>query len=214
MAEGYQGVKYKFNLVNNKLLVDKRIDELIKWCKIFDEKKLAPPYDGGSYGNLSFREKENQIPFIITGTQVGLKSTLDYDKFVKVIDCDLEKREVFAEGTRKPSSESMLHYAIYKLRPDVNAIFHGHSKELLQGTYFLNIKETENEEDYGTIELVNSVLKILKPEMNFIGVKNHGFFSFGKDMSSVGNAALNYLDKYSKIDNFFNSIVESILLRV
>jgi len=211
MSEGYQGVKFKFTLVNNIVLKDNRLDELRTWCHIFDDKKLAPPYEGGSYGNLSFRFSENENAFVITGTQIGMKSELTDDKFVKVINCDLQNREIFAEGTRKPSSESMLHYAIYKARPDVNAIFHGHSQELLHYTYFLNIKETAKEEDYGTIELVNGVMNILTADMNFLNMKNHGFFSLGKDMNSAGISALNYIEKSNKIDNCFNCIVENII---
>jgi L-fuculose-phosphate aldolase len=211
MSEGYVGVKFKFTLVKNYILDDYRLDELKKWCQIFDNQSLAPPYEGGSYGNLSFRFEKNVNQFIITGTQVGLKSELDNEKFVKVIDCNLETREIFAEGTRKPSSESMLHYIIYKTRPDVQAIFHGHSAELLKNSYFLNIPETETEDEYGSINLVNSVLKILKSNTNFINLKNHGFFSFGSNMESAGNNALNYLQKYIKINSFFENIVNEIL---
>lgn len=194
MSEGYQGVKFSFILIKRANLEDYRIQELIKWCKIFDKKNLAPPYEGGSYGNLSFRIEKQQTPFIITGTQVGLKSQLDFEKFVKVTKCDLENRTVFAEGTRKPSSESMLHYAIYQKRPDINAIFHGHSLEILENSHLLNIPETKKEEDYGTIELVEAALKILKNETKIFNLKNHGFFSLGKDMETAGNQIIEKLE--------------------
>ncbi|NTW33900.1 MAG: class II aldolase/adducin family protein [Bacteroidetes bacterium] len=183
--EQYTGVKFKTILNNEILTFDSRIGELKYWCKIFHEKNLAPPYQGGSYGNLSFRINSNSNEFIITGSSVGLKEELTDDSFVKVTGCDMEKHLVYATGTRNPSSESMLHFAIYKQRPDINAIFHGHCSLLLKNTNFLGITETEKEESYGTIELVNRVLKISEKE-NFLNIKKHGFISLGNSMKEAG----------------------------
>ena len=189
MSEEYSGVKFKIILKDAELPVDSRIEELRYWCKIFHKKKLAPPYQGGSYGNLSFRLKSGENKFIITGTCIGLKEDLTDDCFVKVTNCDIPKVLIFAEGKRYPSSESMLHFSIYNQRPDVNAIFHGHCKEILQSAKILGIPETENEESYGTIELVNSVLKITDKN-NFICIKNHGFISLANSMNEAGEKSL------------------------
>lgn len=189
MSEQYTGIKFKTIFNKTQTPVDTRIKELKKWCEIFHEKNLAPPYPGGSYGNLSFRTENNKNEFIITGTCIGFKNNLSDDCFVKIISCDIINNVIYAEGTRNPSSESMLHYAIYKKRPDVNAIFHGHSNEILQSAKTLGIPETAKEESYGTIELVNSVLSILK-EHNFLCMKNHGFISLGKSMNEAGEPLL------------------------
>ena len=45
-----------------------------------------------------------------------MKLELNDDHFVTVHGCDFEKGIVYASGTRDPSSESMLHYAIYLAR--------------------------------------------------------------------------------------------------
>jgi len=198
MSEKYQGVKFNFALVNIKKLDDYRITKLKKWCEVFDKENLAPAYFGGSFGNLSFRLEKGKNIFIITGTQVGLKSKLDNEKFVKVLDCNLYTKEIFAEGTIKPSSESMLHYAIYKTRPDVNAIFHGHSADILNSVVKLNFTETLNEEPYGSIELVNSVLEILNDKTKFFIIKNHGFFAIESDMDRAGNLSIEMLQKSLK----------------
>ncbi|HQH18284.1 MAG TPA: class II aldolase/adducin family protein [Bacteroidales bacterium] len=189
MSEQYTGIKFKTIFNKTQTPVDTRIKELKKWCEIFHKKNLAPPYPGGSYGNLSFRTENNKNEFIITGTCIGFKNNLSDDCFVKIISCDIINNVIYAEGTRNPSSESMLHYAIYKKRPDVNAIFHGHSNEILQSAKTLGIPETAKEESYGTIELVNSVLSILK-EHNFLCMKNHGFISLGKSMNEAGEPLL------------------------
>ena len=195
MAEEYSGVKFKSVVKDAPPPVDKRIDELRYWCKIFHEKNLTPPYPGGSYGNLSFREKAGENIFIITGTSIGLKDDLDDSCFVRVTGCDIGKKIVYAEGKRCPSSESMLHFSIYNARPHVQAVFHGHAKEFLTAAKNLNLTETATIEPYGSIELVNSVLDILGYQ-NFFIIKNHGFVSLGNSMKETGERSLALLSGY------------------
>lgn len=178
MSEGYQGIKFDVVLKEKKAPQHEYLSLLMKWCEIFHEKNLAPPYTGGSYGNLSFRTGEKELTFIITGTSIGLKCNLSSESFVKIEQCNLKTGEVIAFGLRKPSSETMLHWAIYEKRKDIKAIFHGHSKDILENTKKLNLVETKKEEPYGTLELVNSVVNILGNN-DFIIAKNHGFFSLG-----------------------------------
>jgi ribulose-5-phosphate 4-epimerase/fuculose-1-phosphate aldolase len=165
---------------------------LKKWCKIFDEKNLAPPYPGGSFGNLSFRTKANS--FIITGSRIGLKCSLKNDCFVEILDCNFEQKSIDVIGTREPSSETMLHAAIYEKRPDVGAIFHGHSPKLLANVKKLKIPETEEEKPYGTMELVNSVLEIIDKN-DLVMMKNHGFIVVGQTMAEAGELVLRNLAK-------------------
>jgi len=185
----YQGIKFRVEVVNRKIPEDKRLEELKYWCKEFHRLNLAPPYEGGSYGNLSFRFKDGEDAFIITGSRIGLKDKLSNECFVKVLSCDLDKGVVYTSGVREPSSESMLHFAIYHHRKDVNAIFHGHCQEILSHASRLKISETKKEEPYGTIELVQRVLEILNDE-SFLVMKNHGFISLGKTMKEAGELTL------------------------
>lgn len=198
MSESYKGIKFKVVMKDKVPIEDHRLEELRYWCKIFHEKKLAPPYPGGSYGNLSFRERAGENGFIITGTCIGLKDRLDNSCFVRVSGCDLKEKIIYAEGCRNPSSESMLHYAIYNSRPDVQAVFHGHAEEFLNSRFSNKFPVTANEEPYGSIELVNSVLEILGNE-NFFIIKNHGFISAGISMKEAGERCL------ALLDNFYNS---------
>ncbi len=188
----YQGVKFKVVLNNKKAPDDPRINELIKWCQIFSIKSLAPAYEGGSFGNLSFRLKENSNEFIITASRVVFDQNLSNDCFIKVTGCDFNNGIISADGMREPSSESMLHFAIYQQRPDINAIFHGHSKEVLEKADKLNLPQTKKEEPYGTIQLVNSVLEIINNH-SFIIMKNHGFIALAKTMGEAGQLATSYL---------------------
>lgn len=192
----YQGVKFTTKFLSDELPCDPRLDELKMWCQKFNELKLAPPYEGGSSGNLSFRIEEGRNQFIITGSRVSLGNILA-DSFVKVESVDFEKGLVFCHGQREPSSESMLHFAIYQKRPEINAVFHGHSPKILSSADKLKITQTKKEEPYGTSELVQSVLDVLK-EHNFLIMKNHGFLALGKAMREAGELTFRYNNQSRK----------------
>ena len=133
--------------------------------------------------------RDGDHAFVITGSQVGWKDRLTDDKFVTVSDCDLSRGVVYATGLRDPSSESMMHYAIYQRRPDVQAVFHGHSREVLSCPEKLAIRETREKKPYGSLELVESVLEVLDREM-FVVLKRHGFVSLGGTMREAGDLAV------------------------
>ncbi|MBN2460764.1 MAG: class II aldolase/adducin family protein [Candidatus Cloacimonetes bacterium] len=193
----YQGIKFQVDLTAASIPSDHRVDELRKWCHIFHEKGLTPPYPGGSYGNLSFRIKTGQGSFLITGSSIGLKEDLTEDDFVLVKQCDLEKKIIKAVGLRDPSSESMLHHAIYQVRNDINAIFHGHCPEILHHADHFKIPQTSRLVPYGTLELVNSVLEVLDDHC-FLVIKNHGFIAMGKNMQAAGDNAIYFHKKCAK----------------
>jgi ribulose-5-phosphate 4-epimerase/fuculose-1-phosphate aldolase len=188
----YKGVKFRVEFLGRAPPSDRRVEELKRWCRIFAEKNLAPPYEGGSYGNLSFRMSSGSDSFIITGSKIGLKDSLTNDCFVRIEKIDMKNGVVHAEGSREPSSESMVHYAIYQHRPEVNAIFHGHCAEITACTSRLGIPETCREEPYGTIQLVERVVEIVN-DGDFFQMKNHGFVSLGKTMDAAGDLTLEKL---------------------
>ncbi|MCK5535023.1 class II aldolase/adducin family protein [bacterium] len=185
----YQGIKFKTKIINKEIPKHPGLEELKYWCREFHKFHLAPPYSGGSYGNLSFRVKKGEDSFIITGSKIGLKEKLSDDCFVKVLSSNLKAETIFISGIKEPSSESKLHLAIYRQRKDINAIFHGHCKKILSNADRLKIPQTQKEELYGTMELVQRVLEILD-DKSFLIMKNHGFISLGKTMEKAGKLAL------------------------
>jgi len=190
----YTGAKFETRIIGEDLPNDPRIDKLKYWCNIFHKRSLAPPYEGGSYGNLSFRLKDNEDGFIITASQNSLDESTTKNKFVTVPRVDLEKGIVYAIGSRKPSSEAMVHYAIYRARPDVQVVFHGHCDKISRNAEKLNIPITSKEEPYGTIALVKKVLETLD-DLYFLEMKNHGFLALGKSLDETGNLTLEFLKK-------------------
>ena len=194
MSHKYSGVKFKTFFIEEMAPEnDPKLKQLMSWCNEFQKNNLTPIANGASSGNLSFRLQPGSNAFVITGTQLALNRRLSANDFVTVWDIDFAKQMVYAEGLCEPSSESMLHFSIYKMRPEVNAIFHGHS-ELLLCNPLPNIPITRNEAPYGTQALVGEVLQVLQKN-NYLLIKNHGFLSLGLDMNSAGKQVLELLER-------------------
>ncbi len=81
------------------------------------------------YGNLSSRL--NSKSFIITGSQTGHLPQLQSHHYTRVIDCDLKKSILTAEGLIPPCRESLTHSKIYIAHPNINYIFQVHHKNLM-----------------------------------------------------------------------------------
>lgn len=88
-------------------------NEIIKYGDVIDSKGFSP----GTSGNLSTRY-DDKILITASGASNG---NLGYEDLV-LIDFDGN----VVDGTKKASSEKMLHVEFYKKRPDINAIIHVH----------------------------------------------------------------------------------------
>jgi ribulose-5-phosphate 4-epimerase/fuculose-1-phosphate aldolase len=190
----YAGIKFKPKRKIITGIKHPKIKYLRLWCNLFYLLRLAPPYIGGSYGNLSFRVTPGKNEFIITCANTGLGKYLCCEDFALVLGCDFENWNVPYAGLRNPSSESPLHAYIYLTRPDVMAIFHGHSNLILSLAGKMSIAKTDTYEDPGTIELVSSVKLKLKNNSLLI-LKDHGFLTMGTSMLKTGILSLSLLIK-------------------
>lgn len=196
MPEAYTGVKFKTIFLNKEIVEDNKINELIKWGKKFAELSLSPKYDGGSAGNLSFRTKNG---FIVTSSRSDL-SSLNEEKFTEVIKCDFNKKKIYVRGIKEPSSESFLHYSIYKKREDINVIFHVHDDGVLKHAEEMKIPVTHNRQPSGTVELAEEVIKILK-NYKYIILKEHGVVARGEAIDEVGKLVLEKFEEGKKLEN-------------
>ena len=184
-------IKFKVEFVSRDIPKNSNIPKLTKWGKIFHSLGLAPSYDG-SFGNLSSRTLNG---FIITATKSKLEQLTPED-FVEIINCDLDGGKVYARGIKNPSSETLLHCAIYTERRDVGAILHGHCDKIVNADYPWLVY-TEREAPAGSIDLVKEVLKVLNNH-NFIVLKKHGFISLGRDIDKAGETVLEVLKKINE----------------
>ncbi len=189
MSEIYSGTKFKTIFKEKKVLNNEKISELTKYCNKFAELGLAPFVDEGHAGNLSFRTENG---FIITAAGADLSKTSEKD-FVEVINVD--NSEVTVVGIKEPSSETLMHNAIYQKRKDINAVFHGHDKVVMENPQDLPI--TEKEQPYGTKALADEVTKLLNTNKNtnYFIIKNHGILSLGKTMENAGTLAIEIHNK-------------------
>ncbi|MBV9463144.1 MAG: class II aldolase/adducin family protein [Verrucomicrobiae bacterium] len=177
MAEEYVGTKFKTIFCDRTPPQHEHIAELILWCQRFAEKGWAP----GWSGNLSIRSRSG---FIVTRTGAKL-ADLKSDELIEVIKVDRKRREVTVVGAYEPSSESLMHSAIYEARPDVCAVFHGHHDFLIARAEELKLPTTEIEKPYGTTEVVEEILKVLG-QHRFLIIRNHGFLALGATMKEAG----------------------------
>ncbi len=93
--------------------------QLIEYGKLMGRKNFTP----GTSGNMSFRVDDNHMLITASGSANGY---LEQDEIVLT---DFDGNPVEGE-TKNPSSEKLMHIAIYKKRPDLKAILHVHSPYL------------------------------------------------------------------------------------
>ena len=197
---GYEGVKYKTIFLLDAIPSDPRIDELRKWCEIFHKNKLAPFYAGGTHGNMSFRETPGKNEIVITAARSSFAEFMTDDSFFTIHKVDFDKMELAVSGVpeREPSSETLLHFAIYKQRPDVQAILHGHCKGITKNAARMGIPHTKNAVESGNMKIVESVLEVLD-QHNFLEIKEHGFMSMGASIEEAGDLAMEMRKRSEKI---------------
>ena len=101
------------------MMTRKEIENLlIEYGKLMSNKNLTP----GVSGNMSYRY----------GDKILITASGSANGYLKNDDIVLMNYDGFAdEGElKKPSSEKLMHIAIYKKRPDLNVILHVHSPYL------------------------------------------------------------------------------------
>ncbi len=180
MGEVYTGTKFRTVFARRAVSGDERLGELLKWCRRWAALGLV----GDTVGNLSFRTPNG---FIINRT-AGDLGGITRQEFVEVLEADRAARQLTVAGLYEPSSESLMHAGIYAARPEVDAVFHGHSEKLLAEAERLGLPVTEREQPYGTPELVAEILCVLDGHKLVI-LRQHGFVSLGGTMEEAGRNA-------------------------
>jgi L-fuculose-phosphate aldolase len=155
-------------------------------------------------GNITVRLNDREV--LCTPTMVSK----GYMKCEDICKVDYEGKQL--AGTRKRTSEVLLHLAIYKARPDINAVLHCHPPHatafavaqepipkciLPEVEVFLGEVPMAVYETPGTQKFAETVLPYVK-ECNTIILANHGTVTFGPTLE---NAYFNteIIDAYCKI---------------
>ncbi|MBN2101676.1 MAG: class II aldolase/adducin family protein [Candidatus Aenigmarchaeota archaeon] len=192
--KSHLNVNFFTEFIRKEVLTDLRLEDLKYWISRFGFYDLIRPVGKDSYGNLSFRAEPGKNEFVITATKEDFHDEkLTPTRFVKVVHCDINNNKVRVHGLENPSRDTFLHYLIYKNRPDINAVFHGHC-DRLDCEPGLNFVTTEKEQPWGSVELAREVEKVLGKE-NFIIMRNHGFLALGKNIDDAGKTTLRAYQK-------------------
>lgn len=151
-------------------------------------KLLAKGLVAGTWGNISLKISENQMVVTPSGKNYETLTTED------IVVMNIDSHEYI--GDIKPSSESKLHAALYRLRPDIRAIIHTHSNYasiVAAARKSLSLKGCKAQELIGdhipitkyavssTKGLEKNVLKAIG-DKNAVLLANHGAFCVGHDM--------------------------------
>jgi ribulose-5-phosphate 4-epimerase/fuculose-1-phosphate aldolase len=188
--EIYTGIKFTCVKSGSIFAFDERLAQLNAWVYILAGLGLTPVHQEGAYGNQSYRTGDSSL--IITRSGMIPEIDLIPENFVFIERFDKQSNTFHTQGINNPSSESILHYSIYREFPDVGAIMHGHSKLLEQYATDLAIPVTPTFQPYGTSGLAESAVELLKRGTGFILLKDHGFVATGKDIDATGNLVLDY----------------------
>jgi L-fuculose-phosphate aldolase len=172
-------------------------------CEI-GRKVYAKGFAAANDGNISYRLNDREV--ICSPTMMS-KGSLKCEDICKV---DYEGKQL--AGTRKRSSEILLHLAVYKHRPDVKAVVHCHPPHatafavagvpvpkcvLPEVEVFLGEVPTAIYETPGTQKFAETIVPHLKSS-NTIILANHGTVTFGPDLEKAyWNSEI--IDAYCKI---------------
>ncbi len=192
-------IKFKFTLKRAPAPEMNQVIALEKWRALYFKLGFVGEYQNEQigYGNLSSRI--NNKSFLITGSQTGHLAHLQAHHYTKVIDCDLKKGSVTAEGLIPPSSESLTHFSLYQANANIQAVFHIHHSELWKLMQERNYDSIDENIQYGSIEMANAASDLLKNKTSGIFVmKGHedGIISYGTSAEEAGKTIL---DVYRKL---------------
>ena len=180
---------------------DRKIKEQI--CEI-GRRVYARGFAAANDGNISIRLNDREV--LCTPTMV-CKGFMKCEDLCKV---DYEGKQL--AGTRKRSSEILLHLSVYKNRPDVQAVVHCHPPHatafavagvpipqcvLPEVEVFLGDVPTAVYDTPGTQKFADTIVPHLKAS-NTIILANHGTVTFGPDLEKAyWNSEI--IDAYCKI---------------
>ncbi len=142
-------------------------------------------------GNISAKLDKNRI--VITPTGVSKGGMLPQSLIIIDLDGNV------LEGDAKPSSEAKMHLAIYRARPDVNAVVHAHppvatafavARKPMVKPIIAETIVTVGEVPVapyaltGTHQVVRAIEPFLK-DYNALLLANHGLVTWGKDLTQA-----------------------------
>ena len=165
-------------------------------------------YCAGNEGNHSVRIGQDRVLCTPTGISKGFLEPDD----ICIINLEGQQIEL-NQNQQRPTSEVLVHLAIYKHRPDVRAVIHSHPPHatafavadvaLPQGIHpeaeiFLGKVPTAKFAMPSTQALPDSIIPLIGDQTNTVLLGNHGSVSFSTDLIDA-YYRLEILDNYCRI---------------
>jgi len=160
----------------------------------------------GTAGNFSALIEREPLELCITASGNEKGGLADSDFLVVNGDGQV------TGGDGRPSAETLLHLAIYRLRPDAGSILHTHSVwgtilsdvffergaieiegyEMLKGLAGVTTHEhrellpiVENSQDYIALSHVIENVLLENPDIHGVYLRRHGLYTWGKDIAEA-----------------------------
>ncbi len=208
-------VKFSWEQVSSKTPAAHDVEHIRRVCSELHKHDLVTPYRPpavvGSNGNVSYRHTA-EGGFVVTATQLASKQDLCEEDFVTVDRYEFPasgsvQGKAFYNGAKLPSSESILHWHLYRRFPEIGAILHVHELTSLlydsrsQSVWKeLGIVETARAGEAGSIDLPRSVKEVLVDLRQYTILKHHyppwdeahtGIVVLGRDLDEALERVLN-----------------------
>jgi L-fuculose-phosphate aldolase len=176
-------------------------DQVAEATRIFFEKGYSPSKDGG---DLSIKDAENNLVYICPKPGRNVKITnwgvIRADDIVVI---DMDGNIIASDNHILPTIEYKMHLAIYKSRPEINAIIHAHAAN--SGVFAIAgldipILTAEMYQIGGSVvcaefgkagsdDLAEKMIKALGKDKRGALLKNHGTVALGTDMADAFRCA-------------------------
>jgi ribulose-5-phosphate 4-epimerase/fuculose-1-phosphate aldolase len=177
LLDGYVGIKFKAICEHCEPSSEcARLYETFRACGERLARFGMAPANGG---NLS-QALEGGFVITTSGSNLG---AIERGELAMVRCCSLDDEWVRYAGVAQPSSETLMHWLIYRDFPGAGAVVHAHD-EATAGLAALhaNTPETPREEPYGTVALARLAAQTFAAGGEIIVLKNHGYLATGPDL--------------------------------
>ena len=197
---------YKIKRIDYKEKPDRILaNNMVYWGRIMSSMKMVPYVDGkGWAGNIGFRKDKN----IWVTCSNCMINDIKLEDIIGITKVD-KNIGFFGHQTKKPTSEWEIYWEIFKQKPYINAILHGHDSltletaERLKGNYPDDVALTKSVTKSGSTEFRDEILEFVNPDSSHIYLigREHGFFALGKSFEEAGEIALIFKTRAAKFKN-------------
>ena len=182
LMDGYVGVKFRAIQCSEE--VPPETSGFYTLFKRICDRLKVHDMTPANAGNLSIRYRDGLI-ITASGSNLG---NFEENELIFVKKCRVEDELVLYHGPIKPSSESIMHWLIYKKRPEAAAVIHAHDEfATCSGLLVGEIEESNREELYGSIELANMAIEMFSRAEKIFVLKKHGYIAVGPDLDSTSD---------------------------